>query len=222
MNFTINTHGSTWKNPKTRAAIGIGGVALALSIAIGGISSLPSSSREASVTPAQIQSRPSTLFPLAADAVFALDSGVAISPTFANIVDAQEASIALAFAQPVPAAATELRDSALGLGQPGERSVVAPQFANMADAVYAASMADAVSAQEQILVALSQGGYAVAVPQFANMADAVYAASMADAVSAQEQILVALSQGGYAVAVPQFANMADAVYAASMVDTTSR
>jgi hypothetical protein len=49
----MNSAGSsTWKNHRNRYIVGIGGAALALSIAIGGMSSLPSSgSREASVTP---------------------------------------------------------------------------------------------------------------------------------------------------------------------------
>ena len=132
MNLTINGHSSTWKNNRNRYIVGISGVALALSIAIGGISSLPSGSREAPVTPS-IQSQPSTLFQTAADAVFALDSGVAVSPQFANSVDAYEASIALSFAQPVAPTAVDSRDDYLGLGQPGE-GAAAPMFATMADA----------------------------------------------------------------------------------------
>jgi hypothetical protein len=70
MNFAVS---STWKNHRNRYIVAIGGAALALSIAIGGISSLPSSGRrEASVTPrtaapqsANIQDVPDSLLQLA-------------------------------------------------------------------------------------------------------------------------------------------------------------
>jgi hypothetical protein len=176
MNLTVSR---TWKNSRNRYIVGVSGVALALSIAIGGISSLPNSgSREASVTPSSV-SQPSTLYTTAADAVFAAQSGVAVSPQFANSVDAYEASIALAFNQPV-AAANESLDTALGLGQPGERGItVAPQFANSVDA-YEASIALAfnqpvAAANDSLDTALGlgqPGERSVVAPLFPSMVDA--------------------------------------------------
>ena len=59
---------STWKNTRSRYVIGVGGVALALGIAIGGISALPDlASREAPVAP-QYQSRPGSLISTEASA----------------------------------------------------------------------------------------------------------------------------------------------------------
>ncbi len=98
MNLTVS---STWKNHRNRYIVGLSGVALALSIAIGGISSLPSSgSREVAVAPQAI-SLPNALFGTAADASFAAEGEVEISPQFANTVDAAEASVYLSLAQPV-------------------------------------------------------------------------------------------------------------------------
>jgi len=180
MNLTINTNSSTWKSTKDRYAIGITGVALALSIAIAGISALPNSgSREASVTPST-QSQPSTLFANAADAVFAAEGGVAVSPTFGSMTDAEEASVALSLAQPV-STSIESPSDYLGLGQPGERAVAAaPQFANPADAEAASvALAFAQSATANLgsaeYLGLGQPGAEVA-PQFATMADAADAA----------------------------------------------
>ncbi len=178
MNLTINTNSSTWKNTKARYAIGVSGIALALSIAIAGISALPNSgSREAPVTPS-IQNQPGTLFANAADAVFAAEGGVAVSPTFGSMTDAEEASVALSLAQPV-STSVESPSDYLGLGQPGER--VNPQFANMADAEAASvalSQAQPVSTtveSRDAYLGLGQPGAEVA-PQFANMADAADAA----------------------------------------------
>jgi hypothetical protein len=74
------TGSSTWKNARNRYIVGASGVALALSIAIGGISALPSlGSREASVTP-QAQSRPATQFGTMSDAEFASANTVSAAP----------------------------------------------------------------------------------------------------------------------------------------------
>ncbi|HWC29741.1 MAG TPA: hypothetical protein VG845_06640 [Dehalococcoidia bacterium] len=120
MNLTINSS-STWKNPRNRTIIAVSGIALALSVAIGGFSSLPSSgSREASVTP-NVQSRPSTLFGTEADAVYASQNSLTITTQFANSVDAFDASVAAAFEE-VERSLTGARAEHFGLGQPGERS----------------------------------------------------------------------------------------------------
>ena len=103
MNLTVS---STWKTRRNRYIVGLSGVALALSIAIGGVSSLPSStSREVAVAP-QVISQPNTLFGTTADAVFALESGVAVSPQFANTVDAADAAVTMSLAQPVASSAS--------------------------------------------------------------------------------------------------------------------
>jgi hypothetical protein len=192
MNLTVNTHSSTWKNARNRYVIGIGGVALAITVAIAGISALPSSSgsRQASVTP-QIQSRPSTLFQTEADAALAVLGDIVVSPQFGSISDAYEAAVALGFAQ-ADLASAETRDSALGLGQPGERSAsVVPQFANSVDAYEAsiAGLSAPISAPKPITPftgSLGLNDYAgmeiteipapaTTAPQFASMTDAVEA-----------------------------------------------
>ncbi|HEY7465468.1 MAG TPA: hypothetical protein VIB47_02140, partial [Dehalococcoidia bacterium] len=135
-------------------------------------------SRPASVTP-QVQSRPSTLFQTEADAALAVLGDIVVSPQFGSISDAYEAAVALGFAQ-ADVASAETRDSALGLGQPGERSAsVAPQFANSVDAWEASvalAFAQPVLPQAESLdtaLGLGQPGERSAIaPQFSNMVDA--------------------------------------------------
>jgi hypothetical protein len=143
MKLTVST--STWNSPRNRYIVGISGVALAVSIAIGGISSLPSSnSREVAVAPQAI-SQPSTLFGTAADAVFAAEGGVAVSPQFANTVDAADASVTLSLAKPVAYSASvalqaDSTDWVQSQVLPAKTAKVSsPQFANMADAADAAT-----------------------------------------------------------------------------------
>jgi hypothetical protein len=192
MNLTVNTHSSTWKNARNRYVIGIGGVALAITVAIGGISALPDSgSRQASVTPqAERQSRPSTLYPTAADAALAVLGDITVGPQFGSISDAHEAAIALGFADAEARAGTP--DVFYGLGQPGERAAFAvPQFANTVDAWEASVVGviaeigapDSVAPFSGTLGSNEYSGMEVAeipapattAPQFASMADTVEA-----------------------------------------------
>ncbi|HLG11058.1 MAG TPA: hypothetical protein VI876_04795 [Dehalococcoidia bacterium] len=98
MNLTVSS--STWKHARTRYIVGISGVALALSVAIGGISPLPGSGgREASVTPETL-SQPITL-PTAADfatigSAYIQPQTQAVVPQFATSADAYFASMVLA------------------------------------------------------------------------------------------------------------------------------
>jgi hypothetical protein len=117
MNIAIGTKRSTWKGPKGRYFVGIAGLLLAAGITYAGISSLPESDNDG-VAVRPIASQPQPLFPTSADAVFALESGVAVTPQFATMADA-------AAALPVPASGEIVLSQS------------APQFATMADAVAA-------------------------------------------------------------------------------------
>ncbi|HWC29312.1 MAG TPA: hypothetical protein VG845_04435 [Dehalococcoidia bacterium] len=69
MNILASTYSSTWKHNLNRFVVRFGGVALALSVAIGGLSALPGlGSREASVSP---QSPPQALIGTVPDAALA-------------------------------------------------------------------------------------------------------------------------------------------------------
>ena len=202
MNLTIRTHSSTWKNARNRYVVGIGGVAIAVTVAIAGISALPSKdSRQASVTPS-IQSNPSTLFQTSADAVFAVESGVAVTPLFASTVDAAEASVALALAHQPTASAHEAYP---GLGRPGERSAFNAGLENvaageaMAYGVYDARPVITSFGPEDAL-GLGQPGAGPA-PQFATMADAV---------SVLEQMLVVAAGDKQSHIESQFPSTVDA------------
>jgi hypothetical protein len=188
MNLTIRTHSSTWKNARNRYVIGIGGVALAITVAIGGISALPDSgSRQASVTPVT-RSQPSTLFQTSADAVFAVESGVEMAPRFGNAADAVEASVALVLAQQPSASAHE---AYLGLGQPGERSATSAELENVAAGeAMAFGIFDSRSEQRN-----------VESPQAHPLGDSVYSGMEVAEIPAP------------ATTAPQFTSMADAVEA---------
>jgi hypothetical protein len=215
MNFTINSHSSTWKNPKNRSVIAIGAVALAISVAIGGISALPSSgSREASVTP-QTMSRPSTLFGTDADAVFAAQGPVEITPMFATTADAVFAVESL---RPVTSEAADTGEY-LGLGQPA----AGQSFATMADAVAALESLQPVSVSESLDANLGIGQpgerSAAANPQFANMADAEAASvalGLSNTVATDDSSnYFGLGQPGEGVSAvaPMFPSMVDAALA---------
>jgi len=155
MNLTVSS--STWKHARTRYIVGISGVALALSVAIGGIGSLPSSGgREASVAPETL-SRQGTVYATDADyaaigAAYIRPQAQEAAPRFATAADAEDAarSMALAietFSPPVAAVRT-----------------TEPRFANVVDAVDAS-------------IALALETATSVSPLFYNMADAVEAAT---------------------------------------------
>ena len=187
MNIAIGTSNSTWRNLKARYIVGIVGIALAIGIAIGGVNALPRSNHEARVAPLA-SSQPSTLFATAADAAFAAQGYVAVSPTFGTTSDAVDAlpSLASLEASIAPAYAT-MSDAVDALPSIAPAAVaVAPTFGTMSDAVDALSN---LAAQEAMLA-----------PAFATMSDAV------DALPNLARVVVSSS----AVA-PLYANSADAV-----------
>jgi hypothetical protein len=203
MNLTINSHSSTWKNPRN-PIIAIGAVALAISVAIGGISSLPGSgSREASVTPQTI-SRPSTLFGTDADAVFAAQGPVEITPMFGTSADAVFAVESL---QPVTSGAGDAGEY-LGLGQPA----VGQSFATMADAVAALEALRPVTSEAVDTGEYLGLGQPATGQSFGTTADAVFALTQPVAAGDALDANLGLGQPGErsAAANPLFTSLADA------------
>jgi hypothetical protein len=118
MNLRVS---STWKNARSRYIVGAGGAALAVSVAVGGISALASfGSREGSVPP-QFQSQPQTLIGTTADAEIATPSVVFAEPV-SQYLD-----------QPLSPIVGETRAAYLGVGQTAEG--VASSSSTMSEAL---------------------------------------------------------------------------------------